>query len=93
MRYSFGRTWHDAVAALRLLEEAVELPHLVHGALRPAFRRDEGLDFGAYIPCILWIRGKIAQRLRDNLDKACSVQHVVTRERWTGAHERTHRRR
>lgn len=80
MRHSFGRTWHDAVAALRLLQEAVELPHLVCGALRPAFRRDEGLDFGAYRLCILWIRGKIAQRLRDNLDKACSDQHVVTRE-------------
>ncbi len=61
-----GSKWHtkgDAVHTLRLLEEAVDLPHLSHGCLRPPFCGYDGLDLVSQRLYVLRLGGKMEQRV------------------------------
>ena len=45
-----GQTERDSVPAMRLLDEAVKLPHLVQAGFRPPFGGKDGLDL-----CSEWL--------------------------------------
>ena len=70
-------TQSDSVVALRLLEEAVKLPHLAHRSLCPPLCRGDGLHLLPEGQDVLRVGGEVVQRLRDALYPAMSrLKHV-----------------
>ena len=65
------------VEALRLAQEAVDLPHLAHRSLCPPLCRGDGLYLLPEGQDVLRVGGEVVQRLRDALYPAMSrLKHV-----------------